>query len=182
MSTNNQVQALLDLDHDTFRKVVEAEVKGEVPKAICDALRTAELVDRWNAVLGSMIMDVDTQLSSRKSSIEAYQSECYESGDSKTWFETKREYDHWRSGAIRFKGHVAMRKKEVKLLQRDVSGDWRGHCRKMLRAIESHKLASESGMFEAEPHDRELWHLLETYDGFIKKYDGVQPSSDNFLL
>jgi len=178
---SNQIQALLDLDHDTFRKVVEAEVKGEVPASISVALRTSEMVDRWNAVLGAMIMDVDTQLSSRKSSIDAFQSECYESKDSNAWFTAKREYDLWRSGAIRFKGHVSMRKKEVKLLQRNLSGNWQMHCRKMLDAIAKHKQTAEAEGLEPEPHDQELWHLLDTYVGFMQQVVAAHPS-DSFLL
>ena len=74
-----------------------------------------------------------------------------------------------------------MRKKEVKLLMSSMNGNWQAHCRKMLEAIAKHKQTAEAEGMEPEPHDRELWHLLDTYTGFMRQVVVAHPA-DSFLL
>lgn len=62
---------LLNMDDDRFREVVDRDLRRETPAATSDALRSPKVVDRWLAVLTSMMKNVENTLAFRTQDFEA---------------------------------------------------------------------------------------------------------------
>lgn len=62
---------LLALDDDNFREVVDRDLRRETSMEVAAALRSPELVDRWLAVLTSMMKNVENTLAFRAQDFDA---------------------------------------------------------------------------------------------------------------
>lgn len=156
---------LLSLDHGSFRKVVDVELHGEAPQQVKELLRSEAVVRRWHDALAQILVEVDSQLSSKKSDMDVFQSDCFAKGATgKTeWFAAKRDYDSWRATAVRFKARVIAKKKEAQHLARQKTSmvDAHGLLGNLARAIRSHKDQCEAEDFEPTAADVKLWAWLD---------------------
>lgn len=112
------------LSEESFRDLVVNDAKGKVSEEEKQFLRSPSVLGRWNAVLGSLNRELQSQFAERRAEAQSYRNECMKAGPKakQDWFDYRARYESWRGGATRFKGLIEERLAESKELMRQQKG------------------------------------------------------------
>lgn len=110
----------VQLSEESFRELVVNDTKGKVSEEEKQFLRSPSVLGRWNAVLGSLNRELQSQFAERRAEAQSYRNECMKAGPKakQDWFDYRARYESWRGGATRFKGLIEERLAESKELIR----------------------------------------------------------------
>lgn len=152
------------------------DVGAELRVKLWNVLTSPELIARTVQELNYTIRDIDDQLASSRTRMEALRHNCLKEGrvGKSRWFEAKRENDSWRSRTLYFKGVISRRHQWVKSIKyarspkeatsRPDSVETRHnlHALFMLaQAIIRHRETFEKEEYLPEVSELELWDALE---------------------
>jgi hypothetical protein len=165
----NAVVELTRLPQDTFRAVVDEDIRNRAPEQVHEALRTEDLVERWYTCLLLMQTSVEGQLASKSADNRAEVQMFYARRDPEGAMRALAAHEQWRAGSLRFKNGVDQKLIEARSLlrrfgkaatvmeeQRNRAGEV---ARSLREAIERHR-ASTSNPTEA---DLALWAVTDEW-------------------
>lgn len=188
------VDELVHLEQETFARIISdnvapddaarpgVEISGrrELWKILTEPL----IIGRSFQALSSMLRNLDDQLAARKSSLDAFEQQCFAQGHEgkQRWFNAKREHEEWRHRTLGYKRIVQRRYEEVKAIrqqQLNTNPVLRAAARfgtvpnepkkrnnydalfRLAYAVAKHRdNTSEEGLLPT-PHDVELWYAMD---------------------
>jgi hypothetical protein len=114
------LDALSDGD---FVRVVSADVKQAVSRAVFEELRQPENADRWHEALVQLRRDVDTKMAQKEADLAEERVRCHGLKDGQEiWLRAKADYQRWRAKTVYFRAAVEGRMTEVKRPEKETKG------------------------------------------------------------
>lgn len=172
---------VLDLSDENFRLLVENNLGQEASTDLWTTLLHPLVVRRTFNLLTDRFRDVEDQLAERRARIDVFQQECHDMGpDGKAeYFAARGEYQEWRRRAIGYRRVLGARLRETKAVlfqaerlptkgTKPKPSNPRRRIRQMETvfrlawAIHEHQQHSQREDIRPEPHDLDLWQVLET--------------------
>ncbi|GAA2770379.1 hypothetical protein [Streptomyces showdoensis] len=160
------------LDDEAFEELLLAHVHPPVRDPdVWAGLTHPDNIRRTQSVAAAKHQRTAHALRKRKAEREVFQQECLARGyeGKRDWFETRAEYESWRSRAGNF--HQTMQKalSEIARIMRDQNrsagdrsfGAQRNTLRLLALAVSKHQAAHARAGGVAEQQDYELWRVLD---------------------
>lgn len=176
-----QITALLDLPPADFRSLVAAHLGREESPELWGLLLHPYVVARTHEALTAKYRDVEDQLAERRAGMESFRQDCFARGaeGKAEWFTAERDYQEWRRRSLGFRRIVNARLREAKdVLSKAQPFNVKGAlqnppnaARKIRQletvfalawAIHEHREQCIAEDITPEPHDRELWDVLDS--------------------
>lgn len=159
--------ALLDLDDHEFEQMVRQHLplprRRGTPEPMWDVLLDPLCVQRTADVLSAIETDINGELAARAADRAAFQQECWTKGEAgkQAWFDSEGPYQDWRSRRAWLKRSIQARASHARRLAKAQRVDDSERYRRLRAGIRAHQKASAEGGYDPEPHDQELWGLLD---------------------
>jgi hypothetical protein len=116
-------ETLRTMDDESFRSLVNDEIRGNAEPEVTKLLRSPELVDRWYNALQIMQKSVEGQLAAKKAEAKSKKTELTRQANGRQkWLQYNKSANIWRAGALRFKSGLEMALFEADQLRYQING------------------------------------------------------------
>jgi hypothetical protein len=184
---NHAIAVVANLSDREFRDYVGANLHPNDGDEAWPVLLSAELIERTFETLKDMRDQASRTLNQRAAERDEYQLECLRRGPAgrQDWVTYRVEYDIWRRKIANFNRMVLARLSETSNAKKKLNSQMaavakrdrvaahaqqmteerdylRGVVRDLAKAVHQHQAATAVSGRDAEQHDYDLWHALDT--------------------
>lgn len=174
-SADAAITAFAAMTDEDLKAFIEPRLGPEEPQALWEALLSPEVVDRTVGVLADLLRGVNLQVNTRREDLKTLQLKSVHGGqdDLAVFLDAKAEFDQWKRRVNGYRSLAERRFRQANTAARSAKRTahnrhqaknqdrHRAVASRLAIAVLRHREESLDADIKPEPHDRDLWALLD---------------------